>query len=193
MKLIVGLGNPGEKYKNTRHNAGFLALDYFIENYKLKIENSKNNFESVLYESLINDEKIILAKPQTFMNDSGKAVKAICEFYKIGIGNALLVIHDDVALPLGTIRSTASSSAAGHNGVQNIIDALGTQNFHRLRIGVESRSPDNLHPAEGEQNMKLPTEAFVLQNFMPEEIKKLQTIILPEVKLKIDGFLSAES
>ena len=109
------------------------------------------------------------------MNESGEAVKAICDFYKIDVSKDLLIIHDEVDLPLGTIRVTDSSSAAGHNGVQDIIEKLGTQDFHRLRVGVESR-PSREH---------LPTEAFVLQNFTAEELQKLKEEIFPQAKIEI--------
>ncbi len=113
------------------------------------------------------------------MNLSGEAVKAIGDFYKIDYKTDLLVIHDEVDLPFGEIRTTDSSSAAGHNGVQNIIDLLGSKDFHRIRVGVENR---------GDKKMP-PTEAFVLQNFSDDEIKELQTEIFPQVKLEIEKFL----
>ena len=192
MKIIVGLGNPGEKYKNNRHNAGFMAVDFVIGNWKLEIGNFQNNFNSLIWETSLNDDKIILAKPQTFMNESGKAVQAICDFYKakprslrlrrtttgVDVTNDLLVLHDDTDLPLGTIRTTTSSSSAGHNGVKSIIGSLGTQNFHRIRIGVESRASRN----------DLPTDAFVLQNFTDDELEKLKFDILPKVKSEIERF-----
>ena len=121
----------------------------------------------------------ILVKPQTFMNDSGKAVSEIVNFYKTDISKDLLIIHDDSDLPLGTIRTADSSSSAGHNGVQDIIDKLGTQNFHRIRIGVESRQSRN----------DMPTDAFVLQNFTADELKKLQAEVFPKVNDEIEKFI----
>ncbi len=180
MKIIVGLGNPGEKYNNTRHNAGFLAIDYLIGDLKLEIGQLQNNFKSQILEFEINDEKIVLVKPQTFMNESGTAVKAICDFYKIDAKENLLIIHDDSDLPLGIIKTTGSSSSAGHNGVADIIEKLGSQDFHRIRIGVESRASRN----------DIPTEAFVLQNFSGEEIKILNEEVLPKVKTKIESFIN---
>lgn len=184
MKLIVGLGNPGKKYKNTRHNAGFLAIDNFIgemmadpatpASFALRLENKFQNQIIPLPNS-----QGLLAKPQTFMNESGRAVMEIVNFYKIDVKNDLLIVHDDTDLLLGTVRTTASSSSAGHNGVQSIIDNLGTQDFHRVRVGVESRK------SRGD----MPTDAFVLQNFTGEELKKLQADIFPKVKLEIEEFL----
>ena len=181
MKIIVGLGNPGEKYKNTRHNAGFLAIDYLLNDGDGFMEASKSHeFKSEVYTWQEGEKKVIFLKPLTYMNDSGQALKVICNFYKISLADDLLVVHDEVDLPFGTIRETGSSSAAGHNGVQSIIDNLGTQDFHRLRIGVESRA----------QREDMPTDAFVLQNFSPEELEKFNSEILPEVKKEIQKFLS---
>ena len=180
MKIIVGLGNPGEKYKNNRHNAGFMAVDFFATSYKLQATSWQNNFDSALVDFSFVDKKIILAKPQTFMNESGIAVKQLCDFYKIDTAKDLLIVHDDTDLPLGTIRYTDSSSSAGHNGVADIIEKLGTQDFHRIRIGVESRESRN----------DLPTDAFVLQNFTSDELKKLEANILPQVKTEIEKFLA---
>lgn len=180
MKLIVGLGNPGEKYKNTRHNAGFLAVDFILgEDDEFMQAKPSHEFKSEMFSWGSGDKKIVFLKPQTYMNDSGQALKTICNFYKMDLAKDLLVIHDDTDLPFGEIRSTDSSSSAGHNGVQSIIDNLGTQDFHRVRIGVESRvSRDDI-----------PTDAFVLQNFSDDETKKLQSDILPKIKLEVEKFL----
>ena len=206
MKIIVALGNPGTKYEHTRHNAGWLVLDQLVESGKLKVESWEKKFDSEIFvppllnppplgeekdrgaseqvplprgEGLGEGGKIILVKPQTFMNESGRAVREICDFYKIDIKKDLLIVHDDTDLPLGSIRTTNSSSAAGHNGVSDIIEKLGTQDFHRVRIGVESR----------ESRGEMPTDAFVLQNFAPEETKKLREEVFPKVKEHIDKFL----
>lgn len=181
MKLIVGLGNPGEKYKNTRHNAGFLALDFILNDGDgFMAAKPSHEFKSEMFTWMGNGDKVIFLKPQTFMNDSGQALKIICNFYKMDLAKDLLIIHDDVDLPLGEIRFTESSSSAGHNGVQSIVDELGTQNFHRIRIGVETRA----------SREELPTEAFVLQNFSDDELQKLQADVLPKVKLKVEEFIN---
>ncbi|MCL5666723.1 MAG: aminoacyl-tRNA hydrolase [Patescibacteria group bacterium] len=189
MKIIAGLGNPGEQYKNTRHNAGFLAVDYVLGDDGFMTARPGKEFKSDIFSWLApaspnagggqTQEKIIFVKPLTYMNDSGQALKLFCNFYKLDFKTDLLIIHDDVDLPLGTFRSSVDSSAAGHKGVQSIIDCLGTQNFRRIRIGIESR-PDKAIP---------PTEAFVLQNFTGEEIKKLQDEIFPKVRMEIKKFL----
>lgn len=178
MKLIVGLGNPGDKYRQTRHNAGFLALDHFFETAGAPVA-WENNFDSLITQLTIEGDKILFIKPQTFMNESGRAVSAALNFYKVSIAENLLIIHDEVDLPFGTVREANDSSSAGHNGVTSIIESLGTQNFYRLRIGVETR----------ESRAHMPTDAFVLENFSPEELVRLQEEILPEVDQKIELFL----
>lgn len=133
MKLFVGLGNPGAKYKNTRHNAGFLALEKFAELAKVDIDKSdfKGQFTSFNYEG----EKIFLLKPQTFMNLSGQSVVAFMNFYKIEI-DELYVVYDDMDLSPGNIRLKEEGSSGGQKGMQNIIELLGTTNFKRIRIGI---------------------------------------------------------
>jgi PTH1 family peptidyl-tRNA hydrolase len=179
MKIIVGLGNPGERYKNNRHNAGFLAVEYLLKDGFMTAKSS-HEFKSDIFSWISEDgEKIIFVKPQTYMNDSGQALKVICNFYKMNLATDLLVIHDEVDLPFGDIRTTSSSSSAGHNGVQSIIDNIGTQDFQRIRIGVETRVSRD----------EMPTDAFVLQNFSDEELAKLQTEIFPKVETEIKKFL----
>lgn len=164
MKLIVGLGNPGEKYKKTRHNIGFMALDMLASKRQSASWRMQNNFNAETSEGSINGEKIILAKPQTFMNESGKAVKAIINYYKINIAD-IIVIHDDLDIALGAYKVARNRTSAGHKGVQSIIDALGTKDFTRIRIGIEA--------AETE----IPTEKFVLENFSREEERTINEMI----------------
>lgn len=133
MKLFVGLGNPGSKYKNTRHNAGFLALDKFAENAKVDID--KSDFKGLFASFTFEGEKIYLLKPQTFMNLSGQAVVAIMNFFKIS-EDELYVIYDDMDLSPGNIRLKEEGSSGGQKGMQNIIELLGTTNFKRIRIGI---------------------------------------------------------
>ncbi len=177
MKIVVGLGNPGNKYEFTRHNAGFLALDYFMKDRDVIACQSK--FDAQICEYHNGGEKIFLVKPQSFMNLSGEVVKEISSFYKVDCKYDLLVIHDEKDLPFGTLREAHGNSAAGHNGVQNIIDELGSKDFARIRIGVESREPDS----------PLPTDEFVLQRFTDEELKTLQERIFPETNKLIEIFL----
>ncbi|HTL39715.1 MAG TPA: aminoacyl-tRNA hydrolase [Methylomirabilota bacterium] len=174
MTIIIGLGNPGKKYENTRHNFGFKVLDLLANG-----ELWENKYQSEFIK--LND--LILAKPQTFMNKSGEAVKEILKFYPDA---QLIVIHDELDFPLGSMRVQKNSSAAGHNGVQNIIDELGTQDFIRIRLGIDS-------PSRGQ----VPGEDFVLQKFTPEE-EKIVLEILEKTKdaietLQTDGLDIAQS
>ncbi|MFA5128881.1 MAG: aminoacyl-tRNA hydrolase [Patescibacteria group bacterium] len=161
MKIIVGLGNPGEKYENTRHNAGF----FIIENLKLENENFSGwklnkKFNAEISEGKIGGGKIVLLKPLTFMNNSGQTVAAAAHFYKIKPDN-ILVIHDDIDLPLGKIRVKKDGSSGGHRGVESIITALNSENFSRLKIGVGPKErPKNFDAAN-----------FVLKKFSKSEEK----------------------
>ena len=180
MKIIVGLGNPGEKYKNTRHNVGFMAVDFILNDGDgFLAAKPSHEFKSEMFALDKDGQKIVFLKPQTYMNDSGQALRVICNFYKLDISQDLLVIHDEADLPFGTLRATASSSSAGHNGVQSIIDNLGTQDFHRIRIGVDARA----------SRADMPTDVFVLQNFSQDELTKLQSEILPQIKTEVEKFL----
>jgi len=133
MKIIVGLGNPENKYKNTRHNVGFEVINEMSKDYNIKIDKVK--FKAHVGEGFINGEKIILIKPQTFMNLSGLSVKEALNFYKSDIEN-LIVISDDVSLPVGAVRIRKKGSAGGHNGLKDIISRLSTEEFLRVKIGV---------------------------------------------------------
>ena len=138
--LIVGLGNPGEKYARTRHNLGFLALDLLAERQKLKVNRIK--YKALVAETEFGGARCLLMKPQTYMNLSGEAVGEAAWFYKIP-SDHVLVIYDDVSLPLGKLRIRDKGSAGGHNGIKNIIAHLGTDVFPRVKVGVGAPShPD---------------------------------------------------
>ncbi len=158
--LIVGLGNPGSEYTTTRHNIGFLALDRLREAFGAPAFRPEAKFFAELSSVTIDGHKVILAKPTTYMNESGRAVRAILDYYKLDAGS-LIVIHDDLDIAPGTLRTTDSSRAAGHNGVQDIIDSLGTQDFFRLRLGIG-------RPVEVE-GVCMPSHDYVLGRFSTEE------------------------
>lgn len=164
MKLIAGLGNPGDKYLFTRHNIGFMALDFFRElndiNENFKFE---NKFNGHILKTNINGEAIILVKPDTFMNLSGEAIRRVIDFYKIKIED-ILVIYDDISLNLGTMRFRASGSDGGHNGIKNIIKILGTNKIDRLKLGIGPQLP----------NQK--SENFVLGNFNAEQLSIVKKV-----------------
>jgi len=141
MKIIVGLGNPERDYKGTRHNAGFevinkLAFDFDIDLYRAK-------FRAHFGEGRIANQKVLLAKPQTFMNLSGESIREILEFYKVPVSD-LIVIYDDVNLPVGDIRVRQNGTAGGHNGIKNIIYQLETTEFDRVRVGIGEKPKDLL-------------------------------------------------
>lgn len=138
MKLIVGLGNPGNEYVSTRHNIGFLTIDNYLGEVNWK---KQDNY--LIYETLINEEKVIFIKPQTFMNLSGLAVKKVVNFYKIAISD-ILVIQDDLDLELGKYKLKRNSSSGGHNGIKSIIEALKSDAFLRLKIGISKDKSQNI-------------------------------------------------
>ena len=131
--IIVGLGNPGKDYAFTRHNAGFLTLDYLSDKLSVKVNRSK--FKSLVCEATICGKRVLLMQPQTFMNNSGEAVSEAARFYKITSEN-IIVVFDDISLPVGKLRIRKNGSAGGHNGIKSIIAHLGTQDFPRVKIGV---------------------------------------------------------
>lgn len=144
MYLIVGLGNPGREYENTRHNAGFDALDALAE--KLGTEVKEKKHRGLCGKGMIGIEKVILLKPQTYMNLSGESVRAAADFYKID-NEHMIVLYDDIDLDVGKLRVRAKGSAGGHNGIKNIIAHMGTQEFPRVRIGVGAK-PDRMDLAD---------------------------------------------
>ncbi len=141
MHMIVGLGNPGKQYEFTRHNAGFLCLDYLAAKHNIKV--NKIKFKSLVGEGNIKGEKVILLKPTTFMNLSGEAVVQAASFYKIDVSD-IIVIYDDISLPVGSLRIREKGSAGGHNGMKNIIYLTGKDTFPRIRLGVGSNGERDL-------------------------------------------------
>lgn len=158
MKLIVGLGNIGEKYCFTRHNAGFMVLD------KLALDKGFSfRVESKLKCFLAKSGDIIYIKPTTFMNLSGEAVRAVMDYYKIDVKD-LLIVYDDIALDLGRMRFRANGSDGGHNGIKSIIKHVGTKEFDRLKIGIGPQP-------------NIPSENYVLQNFPKEQLEELKEVL----------------
>lgn len=135
MKLIIGLGNPGKEYENTRHNIGFMVIDYYIHEKKLDTCNWQKKFNSLYLQALVNGEKVIFLKPQTYMNLSGEAVRDFVNFFKIDVKD-ILVISDDLDLLVGNFKLKANGSSGGHNGLKNIAECLGTSEYKRLKVGI---------------------------------------------------------
>lgn len=134
MYIIAGLGNPSAKYKGTRHNMGFDVIDDIADRHNIDVDNKK--FKGMYGKGIIHGEKVILLKPETFMNLSGESVRAAVDFYKIDPEEELIVVFDDISLDPGKIRIRGKGSAGGHNGIKNIISQLGTDKFKRIKVGV---------------------------------------------------------
>ena len=160
--MIVGLGNPGLAYRHTRHNFGFLAIEELADALNIPLKRVK--FKAMIGEGRFGESKVVLVKPLTFMNESGRAVAPLLRFYKIPLSN-LLVIHDDLDLPLGTLRLRPSGGTSGQRGMASIITQLGTQDFPRMRLGI-GRPPGQMDPVD-----------YVLKDFLPSE-KELMKIVL---------------
>src|SRR3989338_6530916 len=180
MKLIIGLGNPGPQYFNTRHNFGLLVLNYLQDSLAgFSIWETSDKFKALISEGQIGNEKIILVKPQTFMNNSGQTVKLLADFYKIDPSD-ILILHDDLDLTLGQIRVSQNISAGGHKGVASIIEKLGTKNFARLRLGIKPEKQSFLSKflspltQRGAWGVKTSAEKFVLQKFSEKEREIVQ-------------------
>ena len=162
MKLIVGLGNIGEKYVFTRHNAGFMLIDSIAINANLNFrENSR--LKCLMTNLRTGYEDYLLIKPTTFMNLSGEAVRAVMDYYKILIED-VLIVYDDLSLEIGKIRFRPNGSDGGHNGIKSVIQHLGTKNVARLKIGIGPQP-------------SIPSEVFVLQNFSKEELENLKPVL----------------
>ena len=161
MKLFVGLGNPGERYKITRHNVGFMVLDNLIK--QSSVEGWDNKFNSFFNKIIIDQKSMILLKPLTFMNISGHAVQKVKNFYGIDPNN-IVIIHDDIDLELGKIKLKKGGGDGGHNGLKSIIKLIGSE-FNRIRIGIGR--PE-----------KISVSSYVLNNFREEEVPLLKKIIL---------------
>ena len=158
MKLIVGLGNPDKKYENTRHNCGFRAIDFYAAKNNLSF---KKKFDALYSEQIINNEKVIFVKPQTYMNLSGNSVRQFVKFYNLDIKD-LLIIYDDVDFEIGTFRIKRGGSSGGHNGMNNIIENLHTNDIQRVRIGISKN--------------EIPLIDYVLGKFSKEDNEKLESV-----------------
>lgn len=187
MKLIVGLGNPGKKYEETRHNVGFLVLDYFsrleanaeIDRFEAQVTWKEGRSTPYLGYSL-RPREVIFVKPQDFMNNSGLIVQKIVKEKKIFF-NDLLVIHDDLDISLGSYKLQFGKGPHKHNGVLSVEEALKTKEFWRLRVGIENRIPKASSSISG--------EAYVLSDFTQAELKQLQSELFPRVCIEIKNWL----
>lgn len=173
MRLVVGLGNPGEKYQNVRHNLGFFALDEYVK----KMDSGSWIMDSKFKAEIIKNEDLIFAKPQTYMNNSGLAVKLLATYYKIPTTD-VIVVYDELDLPLGKIKVRMGGAAAGHHGVESIISALGTDQFIRVRLGI-----GNLKTQSAEHKAThVSAEKFVLDSFIHSEKSQVKHMIKQAIK-----------
>lgn len=164
MYLVAGLGNPGTQYEMTRHNIGFEVIDYLADKYNVKVKKLK--FKSLFADTVIGGEKVLFVKPQTYMNLSGEAIRDFASFYKIPTQN-IIIISDEINLEAGRIRIRQKGSAGGHNGLKSIIYQLNSEDFPRIRMGVDS-------PLRGRMDLA----DFVLARFQKEEIPVLEDAII---------------
>jgi PTH1 family peptidyl-tRNA hydrolase len=168
MYIIAGLGNPTKEYENTRHNIGFMAVDYLADKYGISLLECKH--KALLGKGIINGNKVVLVKPLTYMNLSGEAIRSVIDYYKVDETEELIVIYDDISLDVGQLRIRKKGSAGGHNGIKNIIAHLGHDTFKRIKIGV------------GEKPKGYDLADYVLGHFTTDELK-----IMNESFKDVDG------
>lgn len=174
MKFIVGLGNPGEKYSRTRHNLGFEVIEEFV---KHKMPDENWSLDKKLKSEVVKYGDLIFARPQTFMNNSGMAVKLLVDYFKISLED-VIIIHDELDLPLGKIKVRSGGAAAGHHGVESIIKSLNSDKFIRVRLGI-----GNLKTLSAERKgAHVDTNKFVLEPFISNEKSKVKHLIKQAVK-----------
>ncbi|MCC6278894.1 MAG: aminoacyl-tRNA hydrolase [Oligoflexia bacterium] len=176
MWLIVGLGNPGSKYLLTRHNVGFMALDYLCQGAGVPSENGKVEHKAMTIDFKWDSEPVKLVKPQTYMNLSGESVSALLQYYKIPI-EKLLVIHDDLDQPFGQIRIKSQSGDGGHNGLKSLIETLGTNNFLRVKIGIGRPQDPRFEIADYVLQKFSKTESEVLPDVLNEAVDAIECVI----------------
>ncbi len=177
MKIIFAQGNPESKYNKTRHNIGFFLVDKFAAEQGVQWQ-EKSKFNAFIAELTMNGEKVLLIKPSTYYNDTGVSARKLIDFYNIDANIELLVIHDDLSLPLGTIRVRDRGRDAGNNGIKSINQHIG-EDYHRLRIGIWNELRDQMDDAN-----------FVLSKLNKEEFENLEQKIYPHVKEKIESFIN---
>ena len=180
MKIIAGLGNPTLQYEGTRHNVGFDVIDTLADKYNISVDARKSR--AFIGKGMIEGQKVILVKPQTYMNLSGESIRGLVDYYKIDVEHELLVIYDDISLDVGQLRIRKKGSAGGHNGIKNIIANLGTQNFPRIKVGV------------GEKPKKYDLADYVLSHFSKAERELMEEGYQKAVKaveMLLDGEMEA--
>lgn len=171
MIIIAGLGNPGREYVNTRHNAGFMAIDALAKKYGIDVTEKKH--KALIGKGIIEGQKVILAKPQTYMNNSGESLRELSDYYKPDTETEIIVIYDDITLDVGGLRVRKKGSAGGHNGMKSIIAHLGTEEFQRIRVGI------------GEKPPRMDLADWVLGHFAKEDAENLETALSEAVNATV--------
>ena len=185
MFIIVGLGNPTNEYEGTRHNVGFDVIDALADEYNITVDGRKNR--AFVGKGIIAGQKVILAKPQTYMNLSGESVRGLTDYYKIDEESELLVIYDDVSLDVGQLRIRKKGSAGGHNGIKNIIAHLGTDKFMRIKIGVGEK-PKHYDLADWVLGHFSKEDKEVMNEGYKKAVKAVEMIVTDEVDAAMNEF-----
>jgi PTH1 family peptidyl-tRNA hydrolase len=184
VKIIVGLGNPGIAYRMTRHNIGFQVVDRLAKIHHIPIRTKR--FKSLYEKGWINSQQVVLAKPSTFMNRSGEAIKKITDFFHLGMGD-LVVIHDDLDLPFGRLRFKQRGGGGGHQGVRSIIESMGGNNFVRLKVGI-GRPPPGMDPADYVLEVFDEVELSRLDKVLSQAAESLQVMLLEGLEIAMNRF-----
>lgn len=182
MKMIIGLGNPGDKYEKTRHNVGFMLVDMLAVD--LKVAVSKSKYQALLGEAQLDGEKIILVKPQTYMNLSGEAVGQLVRWYKLAVED-ILVVYDDMDLPFGKLRIRSSGGPGGHNGMKSIIAHLGTNKFNRMRIGIGQPGVGDVDHVLGRFSKQ---ELAAIEQIINKTIQAIYTFVQQDLNVAMNKF-----
>jgi peptidyl-tRNA hydrolase, PTH1 family len=188
MKIVAGLGNPGPKYETTRHNAGFLAVDRLVDSWRASGPDDSNQGE--IWQASVGGEKVLLVKPQTFMNNSGECIAPLMKFYKCAPGD-LIVIYDELDLKPLTMRIKTGGGAGGHNGIKSIDACLGSgqTDYHRVRIGI-GHPARSVHPSTQGKHARSVVD-YVLQTFTDDELKELD-VLLDEVTKAVEVMVQGD-
>lgn len=185
MFIIVGLGNPTDEYAGTRHNVGFDVIDAIADKYNISVTERK--FRAFCGKGIIAGQKVILVKPQTYMNLSGESVRSVLDFYKVDEETELLIIYDDVSLDVGQLRIRKKGSAGGHNGIKSIIQHLGTQNFQRIKVGVGEK-PKDYDLADYVLGHFTKAEKEMMQDGYKRAIEAVELILQGEIDAAMNEF-----